>query len=210
MAENARQQGRPPREDTQNIRQQIMDSAVELFAEQGYAATSTRQIADAVGVNPAMIHYYFGNKETLLHEAMEQILEPLARAVAEMKQKKMAPLRDIISLVFDAFSKTPRLPILLTREVFLPGGVMQKHFMDHFAPRLGGALPQILSGEQQAGRLRADLDPRLIAHTLLGLCAFPFISQSMAEPVLGVSYSESGIRDIERHIMKLLEKGFLS
>lgn len=207
MTENARQQGRPSREDAQDIRQQIMDSAIELFARQGYAATSIRQIADTVGVNTAMIHYYFGNKEALLHETLEQVLEPLAHAVAEMKQKKMAPLRDIISLLFGAFSQKPHLPILLTREVLLPGGVMQKHFMDHFAPRLGGALPQVLFEEQQAGRLRQDADPILAAHTLLGLCTFPFISRSMAEPALGVSYDEPGIQEIERHIIELLERG---
>ena len=210
MTENARQQGRPLRENAQDIRQQIMDSAIELFATQGYAATSTRQIAEIVGVNPAMIHYYFGNKEALLHQTLEQVLEPLADAVAEMKQKKMAPLRDIISLLIGTFSQKPRLAILLTREVLLPGGVMQKHFMEHFAPRLGGALPHVLSEEQQAGRLRKDADPRLIAHTLLGLCIFPFISRSMAEPVLGVAYDDSGIQAIERHIMELLERGLLS
>lgn len=209
MTEIARQQGRPSRENAQNIRQQIMDSAIELFARQGYAATSIRQIAETVGVNTAMIHYYFGNKEALLHETLEQVLEPLANAVAEMKQKKMAPLHDIISLLFGTFSQKPHLPILLTREVLLPGGVMQKHFMDHFAPRLGGALPQVLIEEQQAGRLREDADPVLVAHTLLGLCTFPFISRSMAEPALGVSYDESGIQAIERHIMELLERGLL-
>lgn len=209
MTENARQQGRPSREDAQDIRQQIMDSAIELFARQGYAATSIRQIADTVGVNTAMIHYYFGSKEALLHETLEQVLEPLVIAVAEMKQKKMAPLHDIISLLFGAFSQKPHLPILLTREVLLPGGVMQKHFMDHFAPRLGGALPQVLLEEQQAGRLREDANPILVAQTLLGLCVFPFISRSMAEPALGVSYDESGIQKIERHIMELLERGLL-
>jgi AcrR family transcriptional regulator len=207
---NTRQQGRRPRDDTMDIRQQIMDAAIELFAQQGYAATSIRQIAEGVGVNSAMVHYYFGSKEALLYEVMDQSLEPLVEAISAMKQRKEAPIREFVSLIIGVFASKPQLPILMTREVFLPGGVMQKHFMEHFAPRLGGALPQLLSVEQNKGRLREDLDPRVVTQTLLGLCAFPFISRSMAEPVLGISYSATGMREIERHIMKLLERGFLS
>jgi TetR/AcrR family transcriptional regulator len=210
VADKTRTQGRPPKKASGNTRQQIMDAAVDLFASQGYAATPVREIADRVGVNPAMIHYYFGNKESLLHAALEQSLEPLAEAVATMKKNQKAPLHEIVSLLLAAFARKPNLPILMTREALLPGGVMQEYFLENFAPRLGGALPQLLQAEQNEGRLKADLDPRLAAQTLLGLCAFPFISQSMAEPALGVSYDEKGIRKIKQHITELLQRGFIS
>lgn len=205
--EKNRPQGRPSKEDAGDIRQQIMEAAIDLFAGQGYASTPVREIADRVGVNPAMIHYYFGSKEALLHAALEQSLEPLADAVAEMQNKQQAPLNDIVSLIMDAFSKKPNLPILMTREVLLPGGVLQAHFMKYFAPRLGGALPQLLAGEQATGRLRKDLDPRLVAQVLFGLCVFPFISRSLAEPVLGIPYDREGIRNIEQNIRELLRRG---
>lgn len=208
--EKNRVRGRPPKETSSDIRQQIMDAAVDLFAGQGYAATSVREIADRVGVNPAMIHYYFGNKESLLHAALEQSLEPLADAVAAMKKRQKAPLQDIVSLLLDAFTRKPNLPILMTREALLPGGVMQEYFMENFAPRLGGALPRLLQGEQNEGRLRADLDPRLVAQTILGLCAFPLISRSIAEPALGIPYDEEGFEHIGQHIMELLQRGFVS
>lgn len=206
--EKNRSTGRPPTEHAVDIRQQIMEAAIDLFANQGYAATPMRAIAERVGVNPAMIHYYFGSKEALLHAALEESLEPLAEAVAVMQKQQEAPLQSIISLIIGAFSRKPSLPILMTREVLLPGGAVQEHFMKHFAPRLGGALPQLLQREQKNGRLRDDLDPRLVAQTLLGLCAFPFISRSLAEPVLGIPYGKDGIREIEQNIMNLLHRGF--
>jgi len=206
--EKSRPKGRPPKEDSADIRQQIMESAVDLFANQGYAATSVREIAERVGVNPAMIHYYFGNKEALLHAALEQLLEPLTKAVAKMQKSKAAPLQDIVSLVIGVFSRSPNLPVLMAREVLLPGGAVQAHFTEHFAPRLGGALPELLRAEQRAGRLRSDLDPRLAAQTLFGLCAFPFVSKGLAEPVLGIAYDRQGIRKIEQNIKELLQRGF--
>jgi len=206
-AEKSRPQGRPTKEESADIRQQIMDAAVDLFAGQGYAATPVRQIAERVGVNPAMIHYYFGSKEALLHAALEQALEPLAEAVAAMQKKQEAPVQNIVSLILGAFSRKPSLPILMAREVLLPGGALQAHFIEHFAPRLGGALPQMLAAEQHERRLRAGLDPRLTAQALFGLCVFPFISRGLAEPVLGIAYDEKGIGKIEQNIKELLQRG---
>jgi AcrR family transcriptional regulator len=45
---------------------QIIETAEQLFAVHGYEGTSVRQIADAAGVNLAMISYYFGSKEKLM------------------------------------------------------------------------------------------------------------------------------------------------
>src|SRR5581483_7516693 len=49
-----------------DTKQRILDSAQNLIAEQGYAATSVRDIIAAAGVNLAAIHYHFGSKEDLL------------------------------------------------------------------------------------------------------------------------------------------------
>ena len=80
-----RPRGRPVANDQQGLKAQILDTAEELFAENGYAATSIRRIADSVGVNPALVHYYFGNKKALLQKVMERSLEPLGHAIATMK-----------------------------------------------------------------------------------------------------------------------------
>ena len=46
---------------------QIVDTAAKLFRKQGYAYTSVRDIAAAVGVNVATPHYYFGSKPAILY-----------------------------------------------------------------------------------------------------------------------------------------------
>ena len=57
---SAKPPGRPSGEAAADIRNAILEAAEALFARQGYAATPLREIADRVGVNSAMIHYYFG------------------------------------------------------------------------------------------------------------------------------------------------------
>jgi AcrR family transcriptional regulator len=51
-------------------RQQILDKALGLFAQKGYAATTIREIIDAAGITAPSLYYYFGNKEGLYMELM--------------------------------------------------------------------------------------------------------------------------------------------
>ena len=51
-------------------RAQIMDAAAVLFRDQGYAATTLRQIADSVGMQAGSIYYYFDSKDHILDEIM--------------------------------------------------------------------------------------------------------------------------------------------
>lgn len=199
--------GRPAGVDSTDIRSAILDEAEALFAQRGYAATSVRGIADAVGVNPAMVHYYFGSKHALLRQVLERVLEPLAAAISSMRAAGQAPVADIAKLLLHTFSGHPSLPVLIAREVLLPGGVMQDHFLRYLAPRLGGSLPELLEREQAAGRMTPGLDPHASTLMLLSLCAFPFIARDLAGPALGIRYDEDGMALIERHIEQVLSEG---
>lgn len=56
---------RTPRSDGEHSRERLLHAALSLFAHQGYANTSTREIAEAAGTNLAAIKYYFGDKAGL-------------------------------------------------------------------------------------------------------------------------------------------------
>lgn len=58
---------RPGDADT---RQEILDAALKLFADQGFEATSMRAIAREARVDPALIRHYFGDKGTLFAESI--------------------------------------------------------------------------------------------------------------------------------------------
>jgi AcrR family transcriptional regulator len=64
--------GRKPRSDGEQSRERLLHSAIRLFAEQGYAKTSTRELAQAAGTNAAAIGYYFGDKAGLYRAAFAQ------------------------------------------------------------------------------------------------------------------------------------------
>ena len=207
MQTRQRRRGRPSGQENPQLRGAILDAAERLFADQGYSATSMREIAEQSGVNPAMIHYYFGNKLALLRTVMEHTLEPLASALATMKSEQNAPIGQISRLLMDTVNRHPKLPVLMVREVMLPGGALQDYFLEHMAPRLGGALPGMIRNEQQAGRVTPELDPAISAMLLLALSVFPFIVRDVAEKGLGVVYDEAGIEQMQNHVARLLREG---
>lgn len=76
----------PRRRTGQTAREEILDAAAELFTESGYAATTTRAIATAVGIKQASLYYHFASKEDVLAELLVQTVQPsltFARTSAE-------------------------------------------------------------------------------------------------------------------------------
>ena len=64
---------RPGRQDTKEA---ILAAARDAFAEKGFDGASIRQIAGAAGVDPALVHHYFGTKDQLFVAAMDFPLDP--------------------------------------------------------------------------------------------------------------------------------------
>ncbi len=63
-------------------KQQLLDAAARLFAEQGYAATRVVDIVDAAGVAKGLFYWYFENKEALFRELASEIRRRLRRTQA--------------------------------------------------------------------------------------------------------------------------------
>lgn len=200
--------GRPGKDSTVDVRENICEVAEQFFAERGYAATSVRTIADAAGVTPAMIHYYFGNKESLLRAVLEAALAPLARTIEKMKSAHAVAPDEILRSLMTTVAAHPNLPYLVIREVMLPGGIMQAHFASHLAPRLGGALPGLIAREQQQGRIRDDFPPATGALALMALALFPFIVRPVAEEALDLALSGKAIEDLKAQFSAFVERGF--
>jgi AcrR family transcriptional regulator len=70
----ARRTGRRP--GKQDTREAILAAAREAFAERGYDGTSIRAIATSAGVDPALVHHYFGTKEQLFIATVRPPIDP--------------------------------------------------------------------------------------------------------------------------------------
>ena len=74
-----------------NRQQEIIATAAYLFREQGYLATSIRDISERLGMTSAALYYHFKNKEEILLEIMRLSLHNLREAVQTAVDGQVAP-----------------------------------------------------------------------------------------------------------------------
>lgn len=97
----------------EDTRRRILETALEIFATQGYEGASTRHLAECAGVNLPAIQYYFGSKEGLYRAVVDHIIEhteahmaPLAvrvRAAVADPQTSPADLLELLCQMLEAF-----------------------------------------------------------------------------------------------------------
>jgi AcrR family transcriptional regulator len=86
--------GRPradPRSSTVDPQEEILQAAAELFASEGYTATSTRAIAQAVGLRQASLFHYYPRKEAILAELLDRTLRPPLEMSRRLEQADLGP-----------------------------------------------------------------------------------------------------------------------
>lgn len=78
-----RKRGRPIQSESDSLRKDIIAQSAALFRQQGYANTTVRDIAAAVGIQPGSWFYHFKTKQEILAAVVEQgLLQSLAESEA--------------------------------------------------------------------------------------------------------------------------------
>ena len=207
-AARKRTPGRPTG-DSPDLRAHLLDAAIACFTRDGIAATSLRAIATEGAVTPALLHYYFGDKNQLVDALVAERLLPV---LAEMREVVEGAGDDVAALIAgfvrkmtEMVQRHPWWPALWVREVLCEGGVLRELVVS----RAGPQIPQLLAGRfaeaQRQGRLNQDLDPRLLVVSLVGLTLFPAAGAPIWRGIFNASdIDAANIRD---HAIALLDHG---
>ncbi len=115
-----RRRGRPPRAqsaDAPAARDRILDAAREVFSERGYDKTSVRGIAKAAGVDPALVHHYFGTKEQVFEAAISVAFAPATDAPTAVEEGPLDGAgerltRYVLGVWEDPVTRTPLLAVV--------------------------------------------------------------------------------------------------
>lgn len=187
----------------------LLDMAEEMFAAKGYDGVSLRGLADAAGVTPAMIHYYFKNKDGLyaamLEDVTGRILSQIEAAATEGASED--PFKTIMNIASATVMAEPWAVTLILRDVLLQPGPMRDQFIETYANKILPLIGLILADGKDKGEIRRDLDEKFAAISLLGITAFPFIARGIIEPAFKLTYSEDMRRDYVDHAAKLFHEG---
>ncbi|MDR3386562.1 MAG: helix-turn-helix domain containing protein [Rudaea sp.] len=204
-----RRPGRPPA--GANLRGRLLDAAIARFAERGIAATTLRAIATAAGVTPALLHYYFNSKNSLVETMLGERIAPfVAISVAPLLTPLPSPratLRKFLETHMRNLAGHPWMPRLMVREVLSEGGSLREHMQAQFSAVLSPKVFMLIVAAQQRDEIRTDLNPMLIGLSLISLAVFPFaaaplwreVSKSM---VRGAPDYEARIEHLQRMAAK--------
>ena len=179
MPEPERAPGRGRRRGAPDTRAEILASARTLFAERGFAGTSVRAIAASAGVDPALVHHYYGSKDDLFLAALQIPVDPrelLAPVVAQGVDGAAERLLRVFLGVWD--DPVHRLPLLgLVRSSLEPAGerLIREGFVPVVLVPVGAGL----------GIDHPEVRMPLVASQILGLVLVRYVL--MVEPVASMS-----------------------
>lgn len=171
----------------------ILDAAEQLFAAQGFTATTIKQIGRAAGVNSALLYYYFADKDRLYREVLQRFVSRLvARTMAgsEGRGDPEARLRAFVAAQAAALAAHPDIPRLLVREMIDFDAAHAVEHIQRLAATSFRRLCGLIEDGQRAGLFRRDLDPRFAAISTIAQVAY----FSIARPAVRMLLQESSRR----------------
>lgn len=161
-----RRRGRPPNVDGADTRARLLRAALELFAQQGYAATSVRQIAKTVGLRDSAIYAHFAGKREIYDSLVDEYGPGLLRrldvdgaSLATRPPEQALP--ELVSRLIEVWN-VPE--VRLATSMLIREGLAG---IDMALAAVRGQLGTAFETWRQQGRIRDDVDLDLLVWELV-------------------------------------------
>ncbi|TXM67317.1 TetR/AcrR family transcriptional regulator [Methylobacterium sp. WL69] len=99
LGERVRSRGRPSRSESLGGRKKLVEMARKIMSLRPRTDIQRREIADVVGVTPALINYYFPDKWSLLEAAAYPIVADLVAAIEQLLASTVSPVQKLKALI---------------------------------------------------------------------------------------------------------------
>lgn len=186
---------------------EVLDAALALFVEKGFAATRVDDVARRAGLSKGAVYLYFPSKEALLEGLVRRAIVPIAGSALGALSTVEGDPRTVISLVLRmlagrlADDKVIAIPKLVFRELFgFPelAAMYRREVLDRVVP----AIEALLARGIAEGYLR-PVDPGLTVRSIIG----PVVLHIALSELFGIR-PEDGLsldRLIENHLTILFD-----
>lgn len=151
-------------------RELILDAAIKVFARNGYHGSRISDIAREAGIAYGLVYHYFKNKEEILGSIFEQrwsgFLEAL-EGIASEGTSAEDRLVSVAALILNAYRVRPDWVKVLVIEIQRSARFAEPGQLRAFG-QLFAVVGRIIRDGQEAGELRADLDPGIACTVFIG------------------------------------------
>ena len=175
--------GRP-----EESRQAILKAALAEFSNQGIAGARTDAIAEAAGVNKALLYYYYEDKEGLYRAALEHVFTGLMERVRPVLAAPSSALDKLVTYAvthFDYIAAAPSYSRIVQGELMRASVGKSPHILhlgEKYFRKLMEALMSTIVEGMRRGEIR-QVDPGNTIVSLMGLTVFYFVSTPVARAI---------------------------
>ncbi len=171
--------------------EKILEAAKEVFMKYGLYGARMQDIADTAGINKALLHYYFRNKEKLFDKVFEGALQKYFQQM-EVFSDSSLPIKqrvfNYVDNIIDFYSEYPQMSMFIIKEVSLNPELFKQKVMA--AKKIkGGSLISILEDGIEKGEIK-KIDVALFVINLQSLCSYPFLAMPLFKHILKVNHKE--------------------
>jgi AcrR family transcriptional regulator len=200
-------------EKDNSTEEKIKNAARLIFHQKGFAGTRTRDIAEAAGINLALLNYYFRSKERLFDLIMSESLEgfflSLRTVLDDSETDFEEKIRLIVENYIDKLTANPNIPIFILSELRAhPEELLKKTGAKKVF--LASVFMQQLQDEIEAKRVK-PIKPLHLMMNILGMSVFPFIGSPMIKGMGDIDQNEfEALMEERKELIPIWLKAFLS
>ncbi|MCB0491283.1 MAG: TetR/AcrR family transcriptional regulator [Cyclobacteriaceae bacterium] len=190
-----------PKAESKPSEELILNAAVKVFTRKGYAGARMEEIAKEAGINRALLHYYFRDKETMFNIIFETKFKEFFTGLFGVFQSNASfteKIRSIIDHEITVLSKHPDLARFVIMEI-----AQQPDRLVQFGQKLGLNPRLMLENFQkeilqnvEEGKIR-PIDGRQLLMNIISICIYPFVAKPIIKTMMQMD---------ENTFMDLMEK----
>ena len=161
--------------------EKIMNAASLVFMKKGMDGARMQEIADEAGINKALLHYYFRNKEKLFDAVFKRAFDKLMPPLLEVFNSDIPILEKIprfLNLHVTFLRENPNAPQFILFEIQRNPQMI----MEFFAPLIhSGVIDQFKEGVQKSiekGEIR-PIDPIHLLVNIISMSVFPMVARNL-------------------------------
>ena len=193
-----------------NMEEQILLVAKELFMQFGYEGVSTTQVAKAVGCNQALVHYYYRTKQNLFKIICQQEIQKMLKILADIPQEDIS-FEDFIEKIIEAqigfLKNNPDAPFFIIGELRHNSEVlrMMRELFSEFGKEIVGKIRLFVQMKQSKGELK-DISIEDLLIDIVSLDVMSFVGQVLFTQILEMDSQtqEAFLERRKTHIKKLI------
>ena len=191
---------------------EILHVAEKLFAQKGFDGTSIREISKNLGINIAMVSYYFGSKEKLLENLIIYRTADLKNSLADIAAQRLTPIQKIelfVQLYIERISKNRDFHQILLFEVSSKKRALDFETFNQIKKTNFESLEKIIIDGQNSKVFKNDINTNLIIPTILGTYFYFQMNKSFYQDTIELKTDESFDNyiqtDLTNHIQQTIK-----